>query len=142
MRRGSGGRHGRVCDRRCGAGRGALRRLRLRLGRRAARPLHRAGHGLAGAFLAREQALAALDGRACDALPYADRVLAVMRASATEPLREPVPSMGGLIGGEARDVRRSREQGPAVVDGLAGAAMEYALAVLETNASMGRIVAA
>ena len=100
------------------------------------------GAGLAGAFLAREQALAALDGRACDALPYADRVLAVMRASATEPLREPVPSMGGLIGGEARDVRRSREQGPAVVDGLAGAAMEYALAVLETNASMGRIVAA
>ena len=100
------------------------------------------GTGLAGAFLAREQALAALDGRACDALPYADRVLAVMRASATEPLREPVPSMGGLIGGEARDVRRSREQGPAVVDGLAGAAMEYALAVLETNASMGRIVAA
>ena len=96
------------------------------------------GAGLAGAFLAREQALAALDGRACDAL----RVLAVMRASATEPLREPVPSMGGLIGGEARDVRRSREQGPAVVDGLAGAAMEYALAVLETNASMGRIVAA
>ena len=100
------------------------------------------GAGLAGAFLAREQALAALDGRACDALPYADRVLVVMRASATEPLREPVPSMGGLIGGEARDVRRSREQGPAVVDGLAGAAMEYALAVLETNASMGRIVAA
>ena len=32
--------------------------------------------------------------------------------------------MGGLIGGEARDVRRSREQGPAVGDGLAGAAME------------------
>ena len=100
------------------------------------------GTGLAGAFLAREQALAALDGRTCDALPYADRALAVMRASATEPLREPAPSMGGLIGGEARDVRRSREQGPAVVDGLAGAAMEYALAVLETNASMGRIVAA
>ena len=100
------------------------------------------GTGLAGAFLAREQALAALDGRTCDALPYADRALAVMRASATEPLREPAPSMGGLIGGEARDVRRSREQRPAVVDGLAGAAMEYALAVLETNASMGRIVAA
>ena len=100
------------------------------------------GTGLAGAFLAREQALAALDGRTCDALSYADRALAVMRASATEPLREPAPSMGGLIGGEARDVRRSREQGPAVVDGLAGAAMEYALAVLETNASMGRIVAA
>ena len=100
------------------------------------------GTGLAGAFLAREQALAALDGRTCDALPYADRALADMRASATEPLREPAPSMGGLIGGEARDVRRSREQGPAVVDGLAGAAMEYALAVLETNASMGRIVAA
>lgn len=100
------------------------------------------GTGLAGAFLAREQALAALDGRACDALPYADRALAVMRASATEPLREPAPSMGGLIGGEARDVRRARERGFAAVDALAGAAMEHALAVLETNASMGRIVAA
>ncbi len=100
------------------------------------------GTGLAGAFLAREQALAALDGRTCDALPYADRALAVMRASATEPLREPAPSMGGLIGGEARDVRRARERGFAAVDALTGAAMEYALAVLETNASMGRIVAA
>ena len=100
------------------------------------------GTGLAGAFLAREQALAALDGRTCDALPYADRALAVMRASATEPLREPAPSMGGLIGGEARDVRRARERGFAAVDALTGAAMEHALAVLETNASMGRIVAA
>lgn len=100
------------------------------------------GTGLAGAFLAREQALAALDGRTCDALPYADRALAVMRASATEPLREPAPSMGGLIGGEARDVRRARKQGFAAVDALTGAAMEHALAVLETNASMGRIVAA
>ncbi len=36
----------------------------------------------------------------------------------------------------------ARASRPAVVDGLAGAAMEYALAVLETNASMGRIVAA
>ncbi|RDB63770.1 serine dehydratase [Gordonibacter sp. 28C] len=100
------------------------------------------GATLAGAFLAREEALAALEGRACDAESYADRVLAVMRASATEPLREPVPSMGGLIGGEARDVRRARERANAVVDDLTGAAMEYALAVLETNASMGRIVAA
>lgn len=100
------------------------------------------GATLAGAFLAREEALAALDGRACEAESYADRALAVMRASATEPLREPAPSMGGLIGGEARDARRARERGGAVVDGLTGAAMEYALAVLETNASMGRIVAA
>lgn len=100
------------------------------------------GATLAGAFLAREEALAALEGRACDAESYADRALAVMRASATEPLREPAPSMGGLIGGEARDVRRARERANAVVDDLTGAAMEYALAVLETNASMGRIVAA
>ena len=97
---------------------------------------------LADAFLAREEALDALDGCHCDAYAYADRALAVMRASATGPLREPVLSMGGLIGGEARKVHAAREQRPSVVDKLTGRAMEYALAVLETNASMGRIVAA
>lgn len=97
---------------------------------------------LAEVFLAREEALAALDGHACDAYAYADRVLAVMRASATEPLSKPVASKGGLIGGEARSVLQARERGDGVVDPLTGLAIEYALAVLETNASMGRIVAA
>lgn len=97
---------------------------------------------IADAFLAREEALAALDGSPCTADAYADRALAVMRESATEPLKAPVPSMGGLIGGEAHDVHQTREQGEAVVDDLVGRASEYALAVLETNASMGRIVAA
>ncbi|HIW75759.1 MULTISPECIES: L-serine ammonia-lyase, iron-sulfur-dependent subunit beta [Gordonibacter] len=100
------------------------------------------GGGLADALLAREEALAALDGHTCGTLAYADRALAVMRASAVQPLTEPTPSMGGLIGGEARDVHRARERGVAVLDGTAARAAEYALAVLETNASMGVIVAA
>ncbi|MEG2932820.1 MAG: L-serine ammonia-lyase, iron-sulfur-dependent, subunit alpha [Gordonibacter sp.] len=100
------------------------------------------GGSLSDAFLAREEALAARGGHRCDAQAYLDRALGVMRASATGPLREPVLSMGGLIGGEARAVRRSRTQETSVVDELTGCAMEYALAVLETNASMGRIVAA
>lgn len=93
-------------------------------------------------FLVREEAIASLDGRTCDALPYTDRVLKVMRCSATNPVQNPVSSMGGLIGGEARAVRHAREQKHTAVDNLTGKAMEYALAVLETNASMGRIVAA
>lgn len=102
----------------------------------------RTGQSIADAFLARENALAARDGRACGAHAYLDRALAVMREAATGPLAEPTPSMGGLIGGEASAVARSCTPEGALVDNLTAHAMTYALAVLETNASMGRIVAA
>lgn len=104
-------------------------------------------------FRQRENALRARDGLSPDADAYADRVLQVMRESATVPLSEPVASMGGLIGGEAQAVTTACAAGaanepsspaavlPAVVDALTAKAMSYALAVLETNASMGRIVA-
>ena len=97
---------------------------------------------IAEAFGRREKALAAREGRIDDATAYADRVLAVMRASATTPIDRPAPSVGGLIGGEAHLLHAALADRPTVVDDLTANAMECALAVLETNASMGRIVAA
>ena len=87
-----------------------------------------------------------------------------MRASATEPVARPVHSTGGLIGGEARALAESlqarardgadAERAPAQAQARAQARerrrfstrfpppFRLWLAVLETNASMGRIVAA
>ena len=98
------------------------------------------GCSIADAFLAREEALDALEGRACDAVAYADYALDVMRASVEGPVRAPQRSMGGLIGGEAHTLAAAAAHDPAQADEL-GIAAICALAVLETNASMGRIVA-
>ncbi len=97
---------------------------------------------LGEAFLARENALALRDGQAASLDTYCTQVIAVMREAVNGPLDHPTPSMGGLIGGEARMLADTRRQGKAIVDELTADAMEYALAALETNASMGRIVAA
>ena len=70
---------------------------------------------------------------------YCTYVLDVMRESAIGPVENPQRSMGGLIGGEAQAVARAEKQ---LVDNLTQRAMTYAMAVLETNACMGRIVAA
>lgn len=56
------------------------------------------------AFREREEALCALDGHAANVDAYLERVLQVMRASATESIARPVHSTGGLIGGEAPGV--------------------------------------
>ena len=72
---------------------------------------------------------------------YLREALEVMRKSAQGPLTEPQRSMGGLIGGEAKALSdMNSHQGCA--DTQMTLLMEYALGVLETNASMGRIVAA
>ena len=104
---------------------------------------------LSGAFLRREEALLVSQGESPDAWkPYLARVLEVMRKSATRPLSHPSASMGGLIGGEAARLSalhgKPRGEGGAqpVLGGLLSTCSAYALAVLETNASMGRIVAA
>ena len=68
------------------------------------------------------------------------RVLAIMKDSAAAPLARPVPSMGGLIGGEAKKLRDYA--GPSVCGDVLHRAVTYALAVAEVNASMGLIVAA
>ena len=70
------------------------------------------------------------------------RALEIMRNAAAGPIDHPVPSMGGLIGGEAQKLHRHADQGACACGTLLSRAMMYAVAVLETNASMGLIVAA
>ncbi|MEG1561647.1 MAG: L-serine ammonia-lyase, iron-sulfur-dependent, subunit alpha [Raoultibacter sp.] len=93
-------------------------------------------------FYHREGARLASRGEAADTDDYLRRVLAVMRAATREPVAHPQRSMGGLIGGEAQRLADAAAQGRTVCGGQLARATIYALAVLETNASMGRIVAA
>ncbi len=99
------------------------------------------GCTIAEVFYRREQALRTLQGVTAEVGPYLTRTLAVMRAAATGPIEQPVASTGGLIGGEAQKLARACADGAPLLDPLAGRAAVYALAVLETNAAMGRIVA-
>ena len=100
------------------------------------------GATLSEAFLAREASLAASLGYADGAAAYLREALAVMRCAARRPIDEALPSMGGLIGGEARKLADLHERGGELCDDQLSCAIAYAMAVLETNASMGRIVAA
>lgn len=68
--------------------------------------------------------------------------LEIMRRSATETIEEPRPSVGGLIGGEAKRLSEHGKSGKSVCGSILGKAVMYAMAVLEVNASMGVIVAA
>ena len=70
------------------------------------------------------------------------RVLEIMRRSATIPLERPVPSMGGLIGGEAQHLAAHADAKQSICGPVLQRAVTYAMAVLEVNASMGLIVAA
>ena len=71
-----------------------------------------------------------------------DAVLAAMRAEVSEPLARPLPSLGGLIGGEARTLFAGTG-GPCDICGpVLTKAVAYAMAVLERSATMGVIVAA
>lgn len=69
------------------------------------------------------------------------RAYQVMAQSAWEALEHSVPSVGGLIGGEASALYARYKEGRTVCDVSARAAA-YALSVLEVNGSMGLIVAA
>ncbi|MEG0687812.1 MAG: L-serine ammonia-lyase, iron-sulfur-dependent, subunit alpha, partial [Hungatella sp.] len=71
-----------------------------------------------------------------------EQALQIMKDSAHLPLKEPVKSMGGLIGGEAAKLERSRQNQTAIGGAVLTKAITYAMAVLEVNASMGLIVAA
>ena len=68
--------------------------------------------------------------------------LEIMRASAMTPLKTPVKSMGGLIGGEAKKLAQHDAKGRSICGDVLHRAAQYAMAVLEVNASMGLIVAA
>lgn len=71
-----------------------------------------------------------------------DRVLEIMKDAAFSPIKDPVISMGGLIGGEARRLCEFHDLGKSLCGNVLGKGITYAMATLETNASMGLIVAA
>ena len=100
------------------------------------------GLSVSEAFLAREDALAASLGYTSNTDGYLEVALGVMKQSAFGPLDEPLPSMGGLIGGEALRLAALRRLGGGICDDQLSLATAFSMAVLETNASMGRIVAA
>ena len=66
----------------------------------------------------------------------------IMHASAPQPLKKPIKSMGGLIGGEAKKLETHYNKKKNICGDVLQKAMTYAMAVLEVNASMGLIVAA
>ncbi len=70
------------------------------------------------------------------------RALEIMKNSATQPLRRKLPSMGGLIGGEGQRLFHYLDSGSPLIGKTVFTAVSYAMSVLETNASMGLIVAA
>ena len=70
-----------------------------------------------------------------------DRVLEIMKDAAFSPIKDPVISMGGLIGGEARRLCEFHNLGKSLCGNVLGKGITYAMATLETNASMGLIVA-
>lgn len=78
-----------------------------------------------------------------DVINYRMRhALEIMRDSATQPIKTPGKSMGGLIGGEAKKLSLHRTKGKDICGAVLNRGIAYAMAVLEVNASMGLIVAA
>ena len=70
------------------------------------------------------------------------KALSIMKQSATKPLTNPGKSIGGLIGGEAKQVADHGKTAECVTGTMLSKAIAYSMAVLEVNASMGLIVAA
>ncbi len=88
----------------------------------------------------REIILGETEGNVCDSRMF--RALEIMKQSALTPVTSPLKSMGGLIGGESKKLADHQASGNSICSSLLGKAITYAMAVLETNASMGLIVAA
>lgn len=94
-------------------------------------------------FLRRNACMFLRDGMPDPTDEYLRHALQIMRQSATAPLEAPVESIGGLIGGEAFKVKQLNDAAPQELSvPMVAHMVQYALAVLETNASMGCIVAA
>ena len=70
------------------------------------------------------------------------RTIRAMRDEVREPLVNPLPSLGGLIGGEAQLMHASLAGAAAICGPSLTKAVSYALGVLERSAAMGVIVAA
>lgn len=71
-----------------------------------------------------------------------EKVLSIMKDAANGPLTQPKKSIGGLIGGEAKQISDHAKSGASICGGMLSKAIAYSMAVLEVNASMGLIVAA
>lgn len=76
-----------------------------------------------------------------EALSRMARALEIMKESARTPIKTPVRSMGGLIGGEAGKLAAHQAASRNILGEVLEKAITCAVAVLETNASMGLIVA-
>ena len=70
-----------------------------------------------------------------------DASLRIMNTAVDRPIADPVKSMGGLIGGEANKLS-NLDESKVICGPVIHKAIINALAVAETNASMGVIVAA
>ena len=68
--------------------------------------------------------------------------LQIMKDSTKEAIEQPIPSMGGLIGGESKKLSDLQASGKNIAGNLISKAITYSMGVLEVNASMGLIVAA
>jgi len=68
--------------------------------------------------------------------------LNIMKNAAHKPIANPIKSIGGLIGGEAKRVSDHAANGKNICGPVLSKAIAYSMAVLEVNASMGLIVAA
>lgn len=68
--------------------------------------------------------------------------LSIMKEAVKKPLEDPIPSMSGLIGGEAKKITAYGNSGNHVCGTFMNRVIAYSMAVLEVNASMGVIVAA
>lgn len=66
----------------------------------------------------------------------------IMKSSAKKAVKHAVPSMGGLIGGEASKLYKRFVDKKNISGNLLGKAIIYSMGVMEVNASMGLIVAA
>ena len=68
--------------------------------------------------------------------------LQIMKDATKEAINQPSQSMGGLIGGESRNLSDLQSSGKNIAGNLISKAIAYSMGVLEVNASMGLIVAA
>ncbi|MBS3938635.1 MAG: L-serine ammonia-lyase, iron-sulfur-dependent, subunit alpha [Peptococcaceae bacterium] len=68
--------------------------------------------------------------------------LGIMRKAVERGLTEDVKSVSGLIGGDAKKVKEHNDKAKSVCGSLMSRAISRAMAVLEVNAAMGKIVAA
>lgn len=97
------------------------------------------GISISEAMLRRESQLGGYSGQAL--MDKIDERLRVMERSTERAGEEPVASMGGLIGGQAKAVAEMPAE-KSICGSTVHKAIVYALAVSEVNASMGLIVAA